>query len=121
MPGSVQQVEFLAGLKAHGFAGGDADFGAGSRIPPNPGLPRAHIEHPKAPQLDPLAFSQGPLQGLENGVHGRLGLVPLQTGPLNHLMNNVLFYQGFLPSRGLPSSCLMLETFSAIVNAATLS
>jgi hypothetical protein len=116
----VEQVEFFSGLEADGLSRSDTDFRAGARIAADAGFPGAHIEDAKAAELDALAFRQGALQRFKDGIDGRLGFVALQTGTLNHLVNNVLFNQGVLPSAAWSGTRLMLEMFSAIVNAAWL-
>jgi hypothetical protein len=116
----VEEVELFAGLEAHGLAGSDADFSAGAWIAANAGFPGPDVEDAEAAKLDALAFGQGVLQGFEDGIDGSLGLIALEAGTLNHLVNNVLFYQGVLPSGEWSDPRLILETFSSIVNAALL-
>ncbi len=113
-------MKFFAGLEAHSFAGRDADFGAGAGIAPNARLPRADIEDAKAAQLDALTLGERALEGLEDGIDGSLGFVPLQAGTLNYLVNDVLLYQGFLPSTQESLSRVIVEIFDGIVNAARL-
>src|SRR5687767_811007 len=48
-------LEILAGLEADRPAGRDADFLAGSWVTADPPLPRLHLEHAEAAQLDPFA------------------------------------------------------------------
>jgi hypothetical protein len=117
---TVEQMKLFAGLEANGFAGSDTDLGAGAWVASDAGLARADIEDPKAAQLDALAFSQGALEGLEYRVDCSFGLVALQAGALNHLVNNVLFYQDFPPSGEVPLSTLIVEIFDGIVNAGRL-
>jgi hypothetical protein len=114
-------MELLAGLEAHGFAGSDADFGAGARIAPDARFAGADIEDAKAAQLDALAFGERALEGLEYCIDSRLGFVALQPGAFNHLVNDVLFYQGVPPSGEVSVSTLIVEIFDGIVNAAHLS
>jgi hypothetical protein len=114
-------MELFSGLEAYGFARSDADLGPGAGIPADAGFPRTDIEHTKAAQLDALAFGEGALEGLKYGIHSGLSLVPLQAGAFDHLVNDVLFYQGFPPSGEVSVSRLIVETFAGIVNAARLS
>jgi hypothetical protein len=118
---AVEQVEFLAGLEADGLAGSDADLSAGSRVAADPGLAGANIENTKTAKLNALTFGECPLEGLENSIDGGFGFVALQPGPFNHVVNDVLFYQGFPPSGDVSDSRLILETFNSIVNAARVS
>jgi hypothetical protein len=101
----VEEVEFLAGFEADGLAGGDADFGAGARVASDAGLAGAHIEDAESTELDALTLGEGALQALEHRIDRGFGLVALQAGPLNHLVNDVLFYQGVSLARGV-SECL---------------
>lgn len=117
----IEQVQFFSGLEANGFSRSDTDFGASAGIAADAGFPGPHVEDAKAAELDALAFSQSVLQRFEDGIDGSLGLVALEAGTLNHLVNNVLFYQGVLPSDGCSDLWLIVETFSSIVNAASLS
>ena len=117
---SVEEVEFLARLEADRFAWGDADFSAGAGIAADAGLARTHVEDPKAAELDALTFGEGALEGFEYGIDSGFGFITLQPGALNHLVNDVLFYQGFPPSAEVSVSRLIVEMFDGIVNAARL-
>jgi hypothetical protein len=114
----VEDMKLFAGLETNRFARGDAHFGAGTRITPDAGLPGTDIEDAKAAQFDPLAVGQSFLERLKNRVNGGLRLVTLQPRALDHLVNDVLFYQGFPPSGGLPDSGVIVESFCGIVNGA---
>jgi hypothetical protein len=114
-------VKFLAGLEANGLAGGDADLGSGAGIAADTGLPGTDIEDAKAAQFDALALGERALEGFEYGIDSSLGLIALQAGALNHLVNDVLFYQGFPPSGEVSVSRLILEIFASIVNVAGVS
>jgi hypothetical protein len=93
-------MQLFAWLEANRFAGRDADFGAGAGIAADARLAGPHVEHAKAAQLNALALSQSALQGFKDGIDGGFRLIALEAGTLNHLVNNVLFYQGILPSGG---------------------
>jgi hypothetical protein len=114
----IEQVKLFARLKAHRFAGCDTNFSAGAGVAPNAGLARADIKDSESAQFDALTFGESALQSLEHGVDSSLGLIPLQAGALNHLVNDVLFYQGFPPSGELSVLRVIVETFDGIVNAA---
>ena len=113
-------MEFLAGLETNRLTGRDADFGAGAGIAADAGFAGTDIEDTEAAQLDPLAIGQGALEGFEDRIDRGLGLVALQAGAFNHLVNDVLFYQGFPPSGEVSVSRLIVETFAGIVNVADL-
>ena len=72
----VEQMQFLAWLKADGFAGGDRYFGSGSRVAANAGLSGPYVEDAKTAKLDSFAIRQGLLKALKNRVDRRLGLHP---------------------------------------------
>jgi len=116
----VEQVQFFSRLETDGFSWRDADLGAGARVAADAGLAGTHVEDAEAAQLDPLALGQGAFERLEDRVDSRLGLVALQAGAFNHLVNNVLFYQGFLRSGESCSSTLIVESFRTVVNAPRL-
>lgn len=88
-----ERVKFLAGLKAHGFAGSDVDLSPGAGIAANAGFTRADAEYAKPAQFDPLAGRQSLLEALEDRVHCRLSLGARQARALNHVVNDVLFDQ----------------------------
>jgi hypothetical protein len=98
---AVQQMQFLARLEAHGFAGGNGYLGSGSRIAADSGFSGADVEDTEAPQLDSLAASQGLLETLEDGVDGGFGLHAGQTGPLDDVVDDVLFNQCLHPKTRL--------------------
>jgi hypothetical protein len=116
----VEKVEFLSWLETDGFTGGDADFGACAGIATDPGFARADIENAEAAQLDALSLGESALEALEYSIHGSLRLVALKAGTLDHMVNDVLFYQGFLRSGEQSAPRLIVETFSRIVNAPAL-
>jgi hypothetical protein len=117
---SVEQMELFAGLEAYRFAGSNADLGAGTGVPADARFAWADIKDAEAAQLDTLAFGERALEGLEHGVDRGFGFVALQAGALNHLVNDVLFYQGFLPSAGRSIFKVIVEMFDGIVNAPRL-
>ena len=110
-------MQFFAGLEADGFARRDADLGAGARIAANAGFAGTHVEDAEAAQFDALALGERVLEGLEHCVDSRFSLVALQAGALNHLVNNVLFYQCLPPAGEVSELKLSVETFSIVVNA----
>ena len=114
----VEQMKLFAWLEADSFARCDADFGTRPGVAADARFARPDIEDAESAQLDTLAFGQRALQGLEHGVDGSLGLIPLQAGALNHLVNDVLFYQGLPPSGELSVFRVIVETFDGIVNTA---
>jgi hypothetical protein len=113
-------VKFLTGLEPYGLAGSDADFGAGAGIAANAGFAGADVEDTKAAEFNSLPLGERALQSLEYRVDSGLGLIALQAGAFNHLVNDVLFYQGFPPSGEVSVLTLIVETFHGIVNVAAL-
>lgn len=86
-------MQLFARFEPHRATRRNRHLGPGSRISTDARLPWPYVEHPKAPQFNPLAFGQRVLQALKNGVHGMFGLVPWQSCPFNYAMNNVLLNQ----------------------------
>jgi hypothetical protein len=117
---AVEEMEFLAGFEANGLAWRDADLGAGAGIAADTGFAGTDVEDTKAAELNTLALSKGSFKGLEYRIDSGFGFVALQAGPFNHLVNDVLFYQGFPPSGEVSVSRVILETFDGIVNVAAL-
>jgi hypothetical protein len=114
----IQDVKFFAGFEANRFSGSDADLGAGTGIPPDTGFAGTDVEHAETSQFNPLSLRQRLLEALEDRVHRGFRFVALEARALNHLVNDVLFYQDFLPSGELPDSVVIVESFSGIVNVA---
>src|SRR5665213_3613679 len=88
-----ERLQFLAGLKAHCFAWRDRDLGAGTRIAPDAGLARAHVEDSEAAQLNTLAAPQGALHAFKDGFHSHLGLGLGDARSVHHFINDVEFDQ----------------------------
>lgn len=86
----VEDVEFFAGLEAHGFAWGDGDFGSGAGIAANAGLAWLHGEDAEAAKFNAVALHEALLHGFEDGIDCRLGLGPDQPGTLYDSLNQIL-------------------------------
>src|SRR5882762_8978285 len=72
--GTLEALQFFAGLEADGFARRNVDFFTGAGIAADAGLARLDTENAKAAELDALAAAEGLLEGFENGFDGLLGL-----------------------------------------------
>ena len=90
---SIQDVQFLARFEADSFAGRNVHFGSGPRVATDACLSRPHIEDAKATKLDAISVGQGFFQALKNGVDCSFGFYARQTGPFDHVMDDVLFNQ----------------------------
>jgi hypothetical protein len=120
----VQQVKLLAWLEADGFAGGDADLGAGSGITADTGLPGLDGEDAKAAKFDPVAGHQGLLHALEDGIDGSFGLGPGKPGPFDDALDEILLDQERVPfslwrrrlSSRSAADAKMVEILLTIVN-----
>jgi hypothetical protein len=93
LAGGIKRVQFFAGLEANRFAGGDADFGAGSRVAADACFPRPHTEHPKTAQLDALARGESFFQALKDCVYSSLRFGSGQPCAFDHVMDDVLLNQ----------------------------
>ena len=89
----VECVQLLAGLEAYGFAGGDADFGAGARIATDAGLARADAEDAETAEFDTFSCCEGFFEALKHRIDGRFCLGSRKACALDDLMNNVLLDQ----------------------------
>jgi hypothetical protein len=89
----VEEVEFLAGFEADGFAGGNGDFGSGTRVAADAGLARAHVENAEAAQFYAITCSEGLLQAFKNCVDRCFRFIARQARTLDDVMDNILFYQ----------------------------
>jgi hypothetical protein len=66
-------LELFAGFEADGFAWGDADFFAGTRVATDAGFAGLDAEDAEAAEFDALAAAESLFQGIENGFDGLLG------------------------------------------------
>lgn len=89
----VEEVEFLAGFEADGFAGGDGDFSSGARVAAYAGFARAHIEDAKTAQFNAIAGGEGLLQAFKDCVDCCFRFVARQARTFDDVMDNILFYQ----------------------------
>ena len=89
----VEDVEFLAGLEAHGFAWSDGDFGTGAGIAAYAGLAGLYGEDAEAAEFNAVAFDEALLHGFEDGIDCRLGFCPDQPGTLYNSLNQILLDQ----------------------------
>jgi len=89
----VEQMKFFTRLEAYGFAGCDAYFGSGTRIPADSGLARAHVEHAKSTQFNPFPTGERLLHAVKDGVHGGFCLRPWQSRTFNDTLDKVLLDQ----------------------------
>ena len=93
----IQQVKFLARLKANSLAWSDGDFRTSPRIAADSRLTRADIEDAKTAQLNPVARSKRFLQTLKDCVDGSFRFVARQSGLGDDVMDDVLFNQCLYP------------------------
>jgi hypothetical protein len=98
--GFVEGLEVLAGFEADGFAGGDADLGAGSGIAADAGLAGLDGEDAKAAEFDAIAFDEALLHGVEDRVDGGFRFAANQTGAFNDSLNEILLDQGVASCSG---------------------
>jgi hypothetical protein len=94
----IQQVKLLAWFETDSFAWSDGYFGSRSWITPNPGLARPHVEDPEPAQFDAIAGGKRFFEALEHRVHCGFCFVARQAGPLDYMMNDVLFNQRSTPN-----------------------
>src|SRR5258708_1929463 len=86
---SINRLQFLAWLEAHGLARRNGNLGSSARVATDAGLARAHIEHAESAQLNPIAAGQRILHALKDGFHGQLGLGLGDASPGDHFVDNV--------------------------------
>jgi hypothetical protein len=91
-------MKLFAGLEADGFAGRDADFGAGSGIAADAGFARTNAEDAEAAQFDAIACCQSLFEALEDSIHGSFRLGPRQACSLDDVMHDILLDQCPSPS-----------------------
>jgi hypothetical protein len=90
-------MQFFAGFEADGFAGCNADLGAGAGIATDAGFAGTDAEDAKAAQFDTITGSERLFEALEDGVHGSLSLGPGEARAVYYVMDDVLFNQrGYL-------------------------
>jgi hypothetical protein len=86
-------MKFFTRLEAYRFAGGDADFGAGSGIPADASFAGADAEDAKSAQFDAFSRGESFFQTLENRIHRGLCLGARQACALDYMMDDVLLNQ----------------------------
>lgn len=87
--GLIEQLQLFARLEADSLAWCNAHFGASTGISADAGLSGADVKNPKAAKLDAITLGQRLLHALKDGIHGGLGFIPRQSGPLHHLMHYI--------------------------------
>ncbi len=94
----AEGLEVFAGFEANGFAGGDGDFSAGTRIATDAGFAGFDGEDAEAAQFDSVAAAKGVLHGFKYSVHGGLSLGPWKASAFNYPLDKVLLDQWRSPS-----------------------
>jgi hypothetical protein len=92
-----ERLQFLARLEAHSLAGRDANFLARARIPSDPRLARADIEHAKAAQLNAFSLAKRALHGFEDGFDSLFRLCAGHSGLVYYRVYNVELNHTSLP------------------------
>jgi hypothetical protein len=92
----LERLQFLAGLEAHSFAGGDADFRPGSGVPPDTSLASLHIENREATQFNAVALRQGFLHGFKYRFHGNFSFCLGDACAIDDLIDDVQLYHANL-------------------------
>lgn len=91
-------MKFLAWLEADRLAGGDGYLGPGPWITANPCLARPHIENSEAAKFNAVAGGKRLLEAFEDRIHRRFCFISRQPGPLDYMMDDVLFDQRSTPN-----------------------
>src|SRR5258706_11062046 len=82
-------LKILAGLEADRASRRDAHFLTGPRVAADAALPRLHLEHPEAPELNPVAALHRHAHRIEYRVNGYLGLDLGNVCDLRNLVDDV--------------------------------
>jgi hypothetical protein len=89
----IEGVQLFAGLEANGFAGGDADLGAGAGITADAGFTGANAEDTESAEFDAVTGGKSGFETFKDGIDGSLGLGSRQACPFYHVMDNILLDQ----------------------------
>ncbi len=100
----LQGLQLLAGLKAHGLAGRNRDFGAGARVSANPGLTRLYVEYTEAAQLDSVALFEGLFHGFEDRLNGHFRFGLGNAGFIDNFVNDIQLDQSISSGRSLSTT-----------------
>src|SRR5580658_5686408 len=111
----LQRLQFLAGLKANCLAGRDGDFRAGSRVAPNAGLSRAHVENAKTAEFDPVAVAQCFFHGFKDGFDCHLSLGLGDPCAVDHLVDDIELNQTASFGGTWPLGAQRTEAMSMII------
>jgi hypothetical protein len=106
-----ERLQFLAGLEAHSFSGGDTDFCSRSGVPPDTGLARFHIENTEATQFNAVSLRQGFLHGIKHSFNGHLSFCLRNACAIDDLIDDVQLYHANL----LKIQALILRSQRGIV------
>ena len=87
----LQRLQVLAWLEAYGFSRRDIYFRAGTRVPPDTGLPRLYRKYSEAAQLDPIIGLEGVLHAIEDRIHRLFRFRLAHSRPLNDLIHKIEF------------------------------
>jgi len=109
-PHSVEDLEVFAWLEADGFAGGDADFGAGAGVAAYAGFAGLDGEDTEAAEFDAIRGAKGMLHSLEDGVDGCFCLGAGEAGALDYALDEILLDQLRSPSCAVGSSRMRRAT-----------
>jgi hypothetical protein len=113
-------MQFLAWFEADRSAGHDRNLSARARIPADSSFPGSNAEDAKAAQLNAIPGCKSIFHAFEYSIDSSLSLDAWQPGTVGHLVNDVLFNQGFPPAPRPGVALSMLFPILKIVNALAL-
>src|SRR4051812_48694471 len=99
-------LEFFAGFETNRASGRDFHFLARPRITADAALPRFHLEHAEAAQLDALALHHRGPHGVEHRVHRDFRLHLRDFGEPRDLVDDVHLYHDRLRLNLAAQRCL---------------
>src|SRR5437660_10985448 len=105
-PSRLQRLQVLAWLEAYGFSRRDIYFRAGTRVPPDTGLPRLYRKYSEAAQLDPIIGLEGVLHAIEDRIHRLFRFRLAHSRPLNDLIHKIEFDHWNLRFRLKPATTM---------------
>ena len=110
-PSRLQRLQVLAWLEAYGFSRRDIYFRAGTRVPPDTGLPRLYRKYSEAAQLDPIIGLEGVLHAIEDRIHRLFRFRLAHSRPLNDLIHKIEFDHWNLRFRLKPATTMFCTYF----------
>jgi hypothetical protein len=107
----LKGLQVFARLKPYGLSRRDVDFGTGTRVPADAGLPRLYGKYAEPAQLDPIVGLEGILHTIEDRIHRLFRFRLAYSCPLYDLIYKIEFNHWNLRFRLKPTTTICCTYF----------